>query len=69
MRCHICDRPLDEPKFVEEVGNYDPCDTCMTVIEDTLAGYENLPDAEEDGIVGVDPLWDELYPTVATPPS
>jgi hypothetical protein len=66
MRCHICDRPLDEPKYVEEVGNFDPCDTCMKVVEDTLAGYETLPDAEDDGY-SVDPLWEELYPTVLEP--
>lgn len=63
MRCHICDRILDEPKYVEEVGNYDPCDTCMAVIEDTLAGFNDAPAAEEDAF-GIDPLWEEMYPTV-----
>jgi hypothetical protein len=66
MRCHICDRPLNEPKFNPEVGNYDPCDTCIEVIEDTLASYTDKPAATEDDL-GRDPIWDELFPKAYSP--
>lgn len=61
MRCHICDRVLDDPKWVEEVGNYDPCDTCIAVIEDTLAGFTDKPAAEEDAF-GDAYLWGLDHP-------
>ena len=67
MKCNICDAPLPEPKFVEGVkGSFDPCDKCMTVIEETLAGYEDnhldTPSAAEEDLGGPDPIFEELYP-------
>lgn len=56
MKCNICDAALAEPKFNEDIGNYDPCDTCMEVIEETLAGYEDkhldTPSAAEEDLGG-----------------
>lgn len=66
MKCNICDRALNEPKFNPEIRNYDPCDTCMTVIEDTLAGFIDGPAAEEDAF-GADPVLEGLYPASYSP--
>jgi hypothetical protein len=71
MKCNICDNPLSEPKFNEDIGNYDPCDTCMTVIEDTLASYDDTylerPAAAEEELGGPDPLVADLYPQAYSP--
>lgn len=72
MHCNICDAALPEPKFVPGVkGSYDPCDRCMVVIEETLAGYEDVhldkPSAAEDELGGPDPIIEELYPTSYDP--
>lgn len=48
MRCNICDRQLDDPKFNRDTKQWEPCDTCLSVIADTLAGYLDTPAAEED---------------------
>lgn len=48
MRCHICDRQLDDPKFNRDLDEWEPCDTCLAVVADTLAGYLDTPAAEED---------------------
>lgn len=66
MRCHICDRLLDEPKIDPDMGEFDPCDTCMAVIEDTLSSYTEKPSAAEDDL-GIDPLWDEMFPPMYDP--
>jgi hypothetical protein len=68
MRCNICDALLPEPKFVEGVkGSFDPCDRCMVVIEETLAGFLDTPAAAEDELGGPDPIVDEFYPTSYDP--
>jgi hypothetical protein len=66
MRCHICDRLLDEPKLNPEIGEFDPCPTCMAVVEDTLASYTEKPAASETDL-GIDPLWDEMFPPMYDP--
>lgn len=48
MRCHICNRVLSEPHFNQDHGDYDPCDQCLAVIQDTLDGYRDKPAASED---------------------
>lgn len=49
MKCNICDRDLPEPKFNAEVkGKFDPCDTCMEVVQDTLDSWNDKPAAAED---------------------
>jgi hypothetical protein len=67
MKCNICDAPLDEPKFNPDINTFDPCDTCLAVIEDTLASYEDSPrldkpSADEGDLGGPDPVFEELYP-------
>lgn len=52
MRCFICDRVLEEPRFNMDHDDYEPCETCMAVINDTLDGYKDnaIQDEElEDG--------------------
>lgn len=67
MRCHICDRLLNEPKYNPDIGEFEPCDTCMAVVEETLAGFTDAPSAQEDAPLGIDPLWDEIFPPMYEP--
>lgn len=67
MKCNICDASLNEPKYVPGLkGNFDPCDKCMAIIEDTLAGFLDTPAAAEDDLGGPD-LFEEVYPTSYDP--
>lgn len=56
MRCHICNAVLTEVRPNSDHGDFDPCDSCMAVIHDTLAGFLDQPAAEEDDLGGPDPL-------------
>jgi hypothetical protein len=60
MRCHICDRVLTEPNYNSEIEGYEPCDTCLAVIKDTLDGYLDRPSVPEDEF-GEDTLVFEAY--------
>lgn len=66
MRCHICDRLLDEPKLNPDLGEIDPCPTCLSVIEDAVGTFTEKPAADEDAL-GLDPLWDEIFPPMYDP--
>lgn len=48
MRCYICDRALTTPSFNSDTQGYEPCETCMEVIHDTLASFLDKPSADED---------------------
>ena len=50
MRCYICDSAIAEPKLNPElgVGKVDPCDHCMLIVEETLAGFTDRPSVAED---------------------
>lgn len=48
MRCHICDVVLAEPTWNSEHEDWDPCETCKAVIQDTLDGFNDRPAAAED---------------------
>ena len=65
MKCYICDRTLDEEQvqYNEEHGDYDPCPTCLAIIEEV---FGDRPAAAEDDLTD-DPLLDSLYPTVYDP--
>lgn len=52
MRCHICDRVLEEPKFNKDLNAYEPCDTCMAVILDTIGTFTDRPYIQEDELGG-----------------
>lgn len=59
MRCAICDSTINEAKWNPELGEFEPCDTCMDVVEDTLAGFTDKPSAAEDEL-GHDPYLEDL---------
>jgi hypothetical protein len=48
MKCHICDATLEAPIFNSDHDDYEPCPTCMVVILDTLAGWNDKASAAED---------------------
>lgn len=48
MHCNICDRDISEPNYNRELEAFEPCDTCMEVIRDTIAGYTDKASADED---------------------
>lgn len=50
MRCHICDRVLKNPVFNKDHDEYEPCETCMEVINDLVKGFLDKPFADEDDI-------------------
>lgn len=59
MRCHICDRVLDAPSFNSDHEEYDPCEPCLLVIQDTLDSFEDKPYAEEDALQDPVPMGSE----------
>jgi hypothetical protein len=36
MRCNICDSLLSQPRYNQELKAWEPCETCMEVIQDCL---------------------------------
>lgn len=48
MRCYICDVAIAEPKFNADHGDYEPCDYCQSIVQDTLDGYLDQPSAADD---------------------
>jgi hypothetical protein len=48
VRCFICNRVLSEPRFNADHQDFDPCEACMEVVNDTLAGYTDRPSLPED---------------------
>lgn len=56
MRCHICDRVLDEPEFNKDMDAYEPCPTCMTVVNDLLGEFADKPYIIDDDTVDFDLL-------------
>ena len=67
MRCHICDRCLDEPKFNKDMQAYEPCDTCMAVILDTVGSYEDRPYVQEDELGAFQALFTARAAELALP--
>lgn len=56
MRCHICNSVLASPQFNTDHGDVEPCETCMAVIHDTIAGFTDKPSADEDDLGGPEPM-------------
>lgn len=65
MRCHICDRVLDEPKFNKDTDAYEPCEVCMAVILDTMGSFEDRPYLEEDELTH---QWEAVLGPLTAPP-
>lgn len=60
MRCYICNSVLAEPRYNSDTEAYEPCEMCMLVIHDTLAGFHDRPSADEDEL-GLEELAVEAY--------
>lgn len=60
MRCRICDVALTTPNFSSDHDEYDPCETCLAVIKDTLEGYDDVASVDEDTFVGLGDASDVL---------
>ncbi len=48
MRCYICDKILNDPQPNHDHGDYDPCPTCLEVIQDTIGKWVDRPSMDED---------------------
>ena len=48
MRCHICDKFIPVPTFNYTTGEYDPCPSCVSLIEETVADYDKKEREEAD---------------------
>jgi hypothetical protein len=60
MRCYICNSILEDPQYNLDHEDYDPCPTCLAVIEDVF-GYADQPAAGEEDLPD-DPILEGLYP-------
>lgn len=67
MRCYICDRALDDEnvQYNQDHQDFDPCPTCLTVIEDLVAGYGDRPAVDTDE--EFDPVLEGLFPLIDDP--
>lgn len=66
MRCYICNKILedDHVQYNQDHKDFDPCPTCLNVIEDLIAGYGDRPAIETDDF---DPILEGLFPTTYDP--
>lgn len=48
MRCNICDSVLSAPNYNEELGAYEPCDHCLSIIMEAAGSFIDRPAAAED---------------------
>ena len=67
MRCYICDTALATPNFNKDHGDYEPCERCLIVIQDTIGAFIDKPSADEDDLGGSGFDWP--YPSAHVPPS
>ena len=57
MRCYICDAALATPNFNADHGDYEPCERCLIVIQDTIGAFIDKPSADEDDLGGSEVIW------------
>ena len=50
MRCHICDKVMTKPVYNKDLKGYEPCDTCLDIINDLLNDFKDQPFAAEDDL-------------------
>lgn len=67
MKCYICDRTLEEDQVHYNIDHedYDPCPSCLAVVEDILAGYGDQAAPESTEVY--DPILEGLFPTAYDP--
>jgi hypothetical protein len=61
LRCNICDRLLSQPRYNRELKAWEPCDTCLEVINECLNDFKDnavfTDDAEISlGVTGTSPV-------------
>ena len=39
MRCRICDSAIENPKYNSDHKDYDPCTTCLEIINEVFEDY------------------------------
>lgn len=67
MRCYICNSILEDDniQYNQDHKDYDPCPSCLAVIEDIVAGYgdQAAPEVVDD----FDPVLEGLFPSFYDP--
>lgn len=48
MRCDICDSLLVDPVFNTDLDDWEPCGTCLAVINDAVGNFSDRPSVDED---------------------
>lgn len=59
MRCKICDAPLDNPQYNHKWKEWDPCRTCLDVIDSVFDDYveeEEERKDEDDDTADITPI-------------
>lgn len=66
MRCYICDKVLEDEhvSYNEDHKDYEPCQTCLKIIEDIIAGFGGHPAPETEEF---DPVLEGFYPQTYDP--
>lgn len=60
MRCKICDCVLSTPNFDKDHDEYDPCDFCLSIIQDTLDGFKDNAFVSDGELPEEDTLWSRI---------
>lgn len=50
MRCHICDRILEQIEINPQTKKIEPCHKCQGVIQDTVDHWDEEEEANDRGI-------------------
>lgn len=48
MRCYICDVVIEKPNFNADHNDYEPCDYCQQIVNETVGNFTEKPYADDD---------------------
>ncbi len=48
MKCYICDATLTDPQFNSDHNDYDPCPTCLVIIDKAVGKFGLQVAADDD---------------------
>jgi cytidine deaminase len=48
MKCYICDAGIENPKYNSAHKNYEPCTTCLEIINEVFEDYVEEEDEREE---------------------
>lgn len=67
MRCYICNKALqdEDVHYNTDHKDFDPCPSCLSVVEDTVAGFRDQAAPESDDVF--DPVLEGLFPSSYDP--